>query len=304
MIYVYFDMDNSSDKNLYFSTSGPITIHAPQPVECPLGKIVFAGTKWNSQATYGHAPPPDYLRPTPHHLLVFTLEGEADYYDDTGVKTILRKGTLVWTRPHVNQSYGPRPGQKWSEFFVWFCGPLFDTWQSQGFPGAKSRVLFLEPVNYWLDRFRRVVLPVKTGMADSGFIRLCLFQLILAEALQIQEKSKESSKGALWFAEACRRLAEGNLNKPSLTEIAESLNMSYSLFRQRFLTLSGKSPGKFKADTTLQSACRLLLESDDSIGEIADNLGFHDAFHFSRRFREKIGMPPSSFRRQVKVNNQ
>ena len=63
-------MDSIYDKNLYSSTRGPFTIHAPQPVVCTIGKIVFAGTKWNSQATYAHAPPPDYLRPTPHNWIL------------------------------------------------------------------------------------------------------------------------------------------------------------------------------------------------------------------------------------------
>ena len=103
-----------------------------------MGRIIYAGTKWNSRATYAHAPPPDFMRPAPHFLVVYTLEGEADYADSTGVKTVLRRGSLLWTRPGVRQSYGPRQGQCWSELFLWFTGPLFDTWQTQGFPGRAN----------------------------------------------------------------------------------------------------------------------------------------------------------------------
>ena len=45
-------MNNERDPNLYFSTPGPFTIDAPQPVSCPMGRIIYAGTKWNSRATY------------------------------------------------------------------------------------------------------------------------------------------------------------------------------------------------------------------------------------------------------------
>ena len=69
-------MANDRDPNLYFSTPGPFTIDAPQPsVVCPMGRIIYAGTKWNSRATYAHAPPPDFMRPAPHFLVVYTLEG-------------------------------------------------------------------------------------------------------------------------------------------------------------------------------------------------------------------------------------
>ncbi|MFZ2654975.1 MAG: AraC family transcriptional regulator [Victivallales bacterium] len=292
-------MDNSDDKNLYFSTRGPFTIHAPQPVVCSIGKIVFAGTKWNSQATYAHAPPPDYLRPTPHYLLVYTLEGEADYFDDTGVKTVLRKGTLTWTRPGVKQSYGPCPGSRWSEFFMWFGGPVFDTWQANGFPGDKSRILYLEPVEYWIERFTEIVQPGSAAPVETSFVRLCRLQQLLAEAVQIREKRGENTELIAWREAACNRLTEGNLTTPPLASVAKSFNMSYSLFRKRFLRLTGKTPGKFRMLEIMRRACTRLSETNDSLSQIAEHLGFHDQFHFSRRFKQEIKMSPSSFRRQL-----
>ncbi len=292
-------MDNTQDRNLYFSTRGPFTIHAPQPVCCPLGQIVYAGTKWNSQATYGHAPPPDYLRATPHHLLIYTLEGEADYVDDTGVRTILRKGTLVWTRPGVYQSYGPRNGSRWSEFFLWFNGPIFDTWQAQGFPGKKSRLFHLEPLDYWMGRLRDIVQPPETASAESPLVRLCGLQQILAEAIQIQEAGQHTAENTLWCKTACHQLTVGNLTSPSLHDIAKSLHMSYTLFRKRFLRMTGKTPGQYRGDEIIRRACTLLLETDHPMSQIADTLGFHDQFHFSRRFKLRVGLSPKDFRRHV-----
>ena len=286
------------DPNLYFSTEGPVTICTHQPICSALGEIIFAGTKWNSQATYGHAPAPDFMRRTPHDLLFYTLEGEADYRDSTGIQTILTKGSLVWARKNVNQSYGPRPGKKWSEFFMWFRGPLFDAWQAQGFPGKTSLVLTLEPVDYWLDRLRRIVAPEGSARSESDLVRLCRVQSLLAEALQAHAKGGHDVKDAQWHAEACRRLLESNLPLPA---IAESMNMSYSLFRQRFLALCGKSPGKFRSDEAIRCACELLVQTDKSIGAIAAQIGFEDPLHFSRRFKAKTGLSPVSFRKQVRT---
>ena len=288
------------DPNLYFSTNGPVTISSHQPLSSPLGEIIYAGTKWNSLATYAHALAPDYMRRTPHDLIVYTLEGEADYRDSTGIQAVLTKGSLVWARKNINQSYGPRPGQRWSEFFIWFRGPLFDAWQDRLFPGTKSLLLSLEPVHYWLDRFRQVVTPESRKGMDSDLLRLCHFQSILAEALQIHEKGSRGTKERGWHEEACRRLLDKNPGNKSLPEIAESMNMSYSLFRQRFLSLAGKSPGKFRSDEAIRSACELLVQTDESIVEIAAKSGFEDPLHFSRRFKEKTGLSPSSIRKQVR----
>jgi AraC-like DNA-binding protein len=293
-------MNNAADPNLYFSTPGPFTVHALQPVICPMGQIIYAGTKWNSKATYAHAPPPDYMRPTPHFLLVYTLEGEADYVDSTGVKTVLRKGTLLWATPGVNQSYGPRPGVRWSEFFMWFGGPLFDTWQAQGFPGERTRLLTLEPLEYWIKRFCDLVEPPHTTPWETPLVRLCRLQQILAEAIQIEEAGQHTADNTAWRETVCRTLAEGTLTSPSLTEIAASTHVSYTLFRKRFLQLTGTTPSRYRTVEIIRRGCRQLLETDDPLSQIAVDLGFHDSFHFSRRFKQVVGLSPRDFRRQVR----
>jgi len=286
------------DPNLYFSTRGPFTVNAVQPVTCALGQIIYAGTKWNSGATYDHAPPPDYMRPTPHFLLVLTLEGEADYIDSTGMKTILRPGTLIWAAPGVDQSYGPRKSVRWSELFVWFSGPVFDAWHVQGWPGNRTRQISVRPLDYWVKRLRAIVDPGKAARQETHLGRLCQFQQFLADALPFDDGSRETSESVVWKEKAARLLTSGNLNEPQLEEVASELNMSYSAFRKRFQQITGKTPGKFRTEEVIRQACKLLLETDESLAEVALKLGFHDAFHFSRRFKQSIGMGPKSFRQQ------
>ena len=188
------------------------------------------------------------MRPTPHFLLVYTLEGEADYVDDSGLRAVLRKGTLIWTRPGVNQSYGPKPGVRWSEFFVWFSGPLFDTWQAHGLPGERSRLLTLEPLDYWIKWFRDLVERPRHLPAKNPLLQLCHLQQILAEAIQIEEVGKHTAAMTIWRETVCTRLAQGTLTSPSLPKVAAEMHMSYSLFRKRFLQLTGTTPSQYRTE--------------------------------------------------------
>lgn len=291
-------MGNEGDPNLYFSTPGPWNVNVTRPIHSPLGEIVYAGTKWGSQATHAHAAPPHFMRPTPHFLLVLTLEGKAGYRDGTGLRGTLQPGSLIWAAPGVNQSYGPNPGERWSELFLWFRGPLFDAWQAGGFPGERSRHLALSPLNYWTDRLRRILQPSSEAPAESELARLCHFQQWLADALQFEEKRKETAETLRWREQAEEKLRTGRLTDPSLEEIARSMGMSYSAFRKRFVQTSGKSPGEYRADEIVRRACSLLLESNETLAAIAADLGFHDAFHLSKRFKQVVGMSPQEFRRQ------
>lgn len=292
------DMGNENDPNLYFSTSGPWMLNVTRPVHCSLGQIAYAGTKWGSQATYAHAPPPHYMRLTPHYLLVLTLEGEADYVDSTGVRAILKPGTLVWARPGVNQSYGPRPGVRWSELFLWFNGPLFDTWQAGGYPGERTLLLSLAPLNYWVERIRHIIQPPAEAPHESALARLCRFQKWLADALQFEATLHQTAETLQWREEAESKLATGKLGSPGLEQIAAELGMSYSAFRKRFVQMTGKSPGEYRADEIILRACAMLLETKHTLAQISNELGFHDAFHFSSRFKQVVGMSPKDFRRQ------
>jgi len=290
-----------SGNDRLFTTSGPYVINAPQPVACNLGQIAYAGTKWNSRATYAHAPPPDFLRPTTHYLLVLTLEGEADYFDSTGVRAILTSGTLVWARPNINQSYGPRPGVRWSELYLWFSGPIFDTWQEQGFPGEKTRILTVSPTDYWSTRLREIVQPNAQAPEETQLSRLCRFQQVLADALQFEESNQQNAENIRWRDQVLHLLDSGNAVTPSLEEISEMLHMSYTAFRKRFAKLTGKSPGQHRSEVLIRRACTRLLTTDEPLSQIADALGFYDSFHFSRRFKQIIGMAPSDYRRQRSV---
>ena len=291
-------MGNEADPNLYFSTPGPWNVNTTRPIHSPLGQIVYAGTKWGSQATFAHAPPPKFMRPTPHFLLVLTLEGKASYMDETGLRCTLRPGSLIWAAPGVNQSYGPKRGERWSELFLWFRGPLFDAWQGGGFPGTRSRHLELNPLNYWTDRLRRILHPSPEPPVESELARICRFQQWLADALQFEDKRTQTTETLQWRESAEQKLRTGRLTDPSLEEIARSMGMSYSAFRKRFVQMTGKSPGEFRADEIVLRACSLLLETNHKLATIAADLGFHDAFHLSKRFKQVVGMSPQDFRRQ------
>jgi transcriptional regulator GlxA family with amidase domain len=54
---------------------------------------------------------------------------------------------------------------------------------------------------------------------------------------------------------------------------------------------------EFVARVRLDHARRLLLATGRSIEAIAATVGFRSRSHFSRLFRERFGVDPSSFRR-------
>ncbi|MEF3091779.1 AraC family transcriptional regulator [Raoultella sp. WB_B2P2-3] len=73
-----------------------------------------------------------------------------------------------------------------------------------------------------------------------------------------------------------------------------SKSQLFRLFQETF----NQSPLKWLKNYRLSQARRLLVETDDTIGKIAGQVGYNDPLHFSRDFHRAVGVSPSEFRRQ------
>jgi len=81
-----------------------------------------------------------------------------------------------------------------------------------------------------------------------------------------------------------------------IAEIAASLGISRGRCTHIFTKVYGQSPRQYMSKLILNQAKHLLVHSTYTMEELAEQLGFQSASHFSRQFRRWTGMPPSAFR--------
>lgn len=83
----------------------------------------------------------------------------------------------------------------------------------------------------------------------------------------------------------------------SATEVAMRVNMSRSYFSTCFKQLVGKSFNEYFKEVRLELAKKALIETDKTIGSIAEESGFTEESYFSTVFKSYTGMRPSEYRR-------
>lgn len=82
--------------------------------------------------------------------------------------------------------------------------------------------------------------------------------------------------------------------------VAATLNVSYETFRKRFVRESGVSSAQFRMTERIESARSLLAYAPQMTNrQVADLLGFADEYHFSKHFRQIVGITPRDFRRET-----
>ncbi|MAX25386.1 MAG: hypothetical protein CMJ19_12875 [Phycisphaeraceae bacterium] len=84
-----------------------------------------------------------------------------------------------------------------------------------------------------------------------------------------------------------------------LQAIASEIGMGYEHFRKAFTHHMGKSPMAYRITHRIGLAQSRLLETDISIGELAQQLGYADVYTFSRQFKQINGLSPTAYRNQV-----
>ncbi len=82
----------------------------------------------------------------------------------------------------------------------------------------------------------------------------------------------------------------------TVNDIAEAFGYSSKYLSHLFSELSGSSLKAFIMSQKIDAASFYLTDSDQTITEIASNLGFSDVHNFSRAFKRMTGLTPSAYR--------
>ena len=103
---------------------------------------------------------------------------------------------------------------------------------------------------------------------------------------------------APWQERACKRiLAEELGRRPQIKSIAKACKLSVKGLTSRFRETTGTTMARWQADLRVEAAKRLMFATSLSLCEVAFECGYADQSHFTRSFRDHVGVPPGIWRK-------
>ncbi|MEK7436689.1 MAG: AraC family transcriptional regulator [Pseudomonadota bacterium] len=100
---------------------------------------------------------------------------------------------------------------------------------------------------------------------------------------------------------AIRFMNENLDTKLPFDELARLCNLSRPHFFYLFKECTAVSPALYLNTLRMESAFGRLSADETAITALAGSLGFAEANHFTRFFRQNLGIPPSEYRRRVEL---
>lgn len=89
-----------------------------------------------------------------------------------------------------------------------------------------------------------------------------------------------------------------HLNEPLIiADLSKKFGISERHFRHLFQKVTGKSPKAYQQELKLTKCASLLMNTDLSIQEISEQLGYYSQYQLSRDFKKFFNMSPSEYRK-------
>ena len=87
-----------------------------------------------------------------------------------------------------------------------------------------------------------------------------------------------------------------NIGLPSVAYCADELNLSPNYFGDLIKKETGKSAQEYIQSKVIDVAKERIFNIDKSISEVAYELGFKYPQHFTRLFKQRVGLSPNEYR--------
>lgn len=143
------------------------------------------------------------------------------------------------------------------------------------------------------------VLHQKTSLVNNLLVENLTYEMFYHLVTEFPHTNTDPSQNrpAQQFELAVRYLENNYTYNCTIEDLCVSLSLSRSYIYNLFQKFAHTSPKKLLTQMRMEDAKSKLTSSNQSIQEIADLVGYHDTFTFSKAFKRYSGYSPSTYRK-------
>ena len=251
-------------------------------------------------ANAGHLPGRTLQR---HHAVfdrwafVYIAAGCGYYQTSRGIRQPVEAGSLFCLFPGETFHYGPDENGYWDEYYFTVEGERIQEWMAHWFEQPEV----VKPVGVddtFVSKMELIFQFMESGIpANLDRAALALESLLYEMALRLSQQ--ESSNRSLFVHKLIDDLSSSVYQPLDSAAVAMRHHISIPTLRRIVHDYTGFPLGEYVHRLKMAEAKKLLLNTDKSVKEIADLLGYKDVFYFSRLFKKYVLAAPKTYRSRM-----
>ncbi|MES2456150.1 MAG: AraC family transcriptional regulator [Bacteroidota bacterium] len=233
------------------------------------------------------------------YYVVYITKGEGLLESATSSTVRIKAGSCFILYPGVWHRYKPFSESGWEEYWVGFNGSYPRELMHSGIFMPENAFIDVGLNEDLLQLFHALIKEV--SVAELGYrqnITGMTLQILSTIQSITRYKAKETDLESRLISKAKFLLQESIEVPVNMDEMVKELPMGYSRFRKAFKAHTGMSPNQYHLCLRLESAKELLLSTNLTVNEVAYKTGFSSIFYFSKLFKKKNSLSPTTFREQ------
>lgn len=194
---------------------------------------------------------------------------------------------------------------------------------SLDFSFSDIRAFSLNVNSYWLERAREYSLKLDNSIHSHGGLLTKLMMKIYREFRTKDDASRLAIEGLMlellaetshhqikltekrsphWLERATDLLREQFPERLTITDVANNVGVHPVHLAREFRRFKRRTIGEYVRELRVQHACRSLQKSEEPLAAIAVGAGFFDQSHFTRTFKNLMGLTPGEYRAMSRIN--
>lgn len=219
-----------------------------------------------------------------------------------GLGQALANGCIYATSPETRLGLRGDNGRGLRRYYLWLEGPGVEARiQAAGLSRPRVKVVAVpgevREIWEWLLREGE-----RTEASGGALVRALAEVLLLKLADARDAGGLEEAEGARETFERCRALADGDAARlRGAAELARAAGLRVETLCRLFRRYADTTPGAYLRRRRMRLAAERLRLPGVRVKQVAAELGFADAFHFSRVFKTELGVSPRVWRGRMET---
>lgn len=230
---------------------------------------------------------------TREYAVVWVLRGGGVHHDNRGRSTTFGVGDVYQRFPAQAHSTRWTDARSGLIAFAAVPAPLLAGLRLVNPPGLGSAVFHAGSDPDLVRRWSELAVTVRDAPETEMVL---LFAKVFSLICELHSRCRSDLLHDGWLVRAMALIDQHLCDRVPMPVILAGLGGSYTANRNRFMLLSGQSPGAYRIRRRMEQAQDLLASSPLSVSEISERLGFDEPANFSKHFRLHCGWSPSVFR--------